>query len=83
MWTEKAESSGHAAPAETPLPCAAPSLLLCPHPDWVPATLPADGHAVAHGQVREVVVNGVTLALVAVLAAVILPAMVDGAGCGR
>ena len=58
------------------------SLLLCPHPVRVPAPLSADRRTVANGEVREVVEHGVTLALVAVLAAVILPAWVEDAGDG-
>lgn len=58
------------------------SLLLCPHPVRVPTPLSADWRTVANGEVREVVEDGVTLALVAVLAAVILPAWVEDAGDG-
>ena len=58
------------------------SLLLCPHPVRVPTPLSADWRTVANGEVREVVEDGVTLALVAVLAAVILPVRVEDAGDG-
>ena len=58
------------------------SLLLCPHPVRIPTALSANRGAVANGEVREVVEHGVTLALVAVLAAVILPVRVEDAGDG-
>lgn len=52
----------------------APRGLLGPHPRGVAAAGAANGHAVAHGDVRQVVGDGVALAVVAVLAAVVLPA---------
>jgi TRAP-type uncharacterized transport system fused permease subunit len=47
--------------------------LLGPHEERVAAAVLANRHAVAHGQVRQVAVHGVALALVAVLAALVLP----------
>lgn len=61
----------------------APRGLLGPHPRWVAAAGAADGHAVAHGDVRQVVGHGVALAVVAVLAAVVLPAGRDAAVSSR
>lgn len=48
--------------------------LFGPHEERVAAAFLAHGHAVAHGNISEVAVHGVALALVAVLAALVLPA---------
>jgi hypothetical protein len=47
--------------------------LLGPHEERVAAAGLAHGHAVAHGEVGQVGVHGVALAVVAVLAALVLP----------
>ena len=49
--------------------------LFGPHEERVAAAVLAHGHAVAHGEVGEIAVHGVALALVAVLAAVVLPVL--------
>ena len=57
------------------------SRFLRPHPERIAAAALAHGHAVAHGDVREVGVHGVALAVVAGPAAVVFPAR-PGLGYG-
>ena len=54
------------------------SRFLRPHPERIAAAALAHGHAVAHGDVREVGVHGVALAVVAGSATVVFPARVRG-----
>ena len=57
------------------------SRFLRPHPERIAAAALAHGHAVAHGDVREVGVHGVALAVVAGSATVVFPAR-PGLGYG-
>ena len=57
------------------------SRFLRPHPERIAAAALAHGHAVAHGDVREVGVHGVALAVVAGPATVVFPAR-PGLGYG-